>query len=223
MKIAKVTLICLIVLSNTLERTLKDQKHMPIAEKPFLRKLEEPATASDGEKCEEGGNYIIVKYSGEVKLQVTSGESTEGGQGGGSTTEGGQGGGSTTEGGQGGGSTTEGGTGRRRVLNGEGNGDQSQEGDGNGSGGASPQNESSKDSGIKYICAGGNKIKSDTQASEFQFYLNEDIESLENIFSNYEPTKISSLDFTNFKSEKLTNLNSLFKDCSSLTSINFGG
>ena len=90
MKIVKVTLVCLIVLSNTLERTLKDQQHKPMTEKPSLRKLEgeqtteggggggatpaegatpeEPTSPEGGgttttEECDAKGNYIIVKYS----------------------------------------------------------------------------------------------------------------------------------------------------------------
>ena len=76
MKLTKVTLICLIVLSNTLERTLKDQKHISIAEKPSLRQLEDPAPAST--PC-EGKNYIIVKYSEKLKLPVPAEKAPEGG------------------------------------------------------------------------------------------------------------------------------------------------
>jgi len=187
-----VTLICLIVLSNTLERTLKDQKHMPIDEKPSLRKLGdtetdpknpagEPATAE--EKC-DGDNYIIVTYSGELSLTVPGGTSTD-----------------PAQGNQGG----------RRVLAG-GDGDTTP-----------PADDSSKTSKIECISTSSGKIKSDTKASEFQFYPTKDTTSLENIFSEYEPTKIISLDFSNYKLENLENLNSLFKGCSSLTSINFGG
>ena len=174
MKIAKVTLICLIVLSNTLERTLKDQKHMSIAEKPFLRKLDDGTPAdpgTTGENCKEGGSYIIVKYSEEVVLQKKQETDPEPGNG-------------------------------ERVLQ---------------------ETQPADDSKIDCISTGGKKLEDDQKASEFQFYLKESIDSLENIFSTYQPTKITSLDFSNCKLETLKNLNSLFNGCSSLTSINFGG
>ena len=76
---------------------------------------------------------------------------------------------------------------------------------------------------IDCISTGGIKLKEDQKATEFQFYLKDSIDSLENIFSNYQPAKIISLDFSNCKLKTLKNLNSLFKGCSNLTSINFSG
>ena len=151
---------------------------MSIAEKPFLRKLEDGTPDADpgttGENCKEGGSYIIVKYSEEVVLQKKQETDPD------------------PEPGNGG-----------RVLQGD-----------------TPPADDSK---IDCISTGGKKLEDDQKASEFQFYLKESIDSLENIFSTYQPTKITSLDFSNCKLETLKNLNSLFKGCSSLTSINFGG
>ena len=79
MKLTKVTLICLIVLSNTLERTLKDQKHISIAEKPSLRQLEDPTPGTPASTPCEGKNYIIVKYSEKLKLPVPAEKAPEGG------------------------------------------------------------------------------------------------------------------------------------------------
>ena len=79
------------------------------------------------------------------------------------------------------------------------------------------------DKNFKTICSDKNKITS-LEATEFEFYLAENVESLTDIFEKYEKEKISSLDFTNFKqNEKLTSLKSLFKGFSKLESINFGG
>ena len=167
MKLTKVTLICLIVLSNTLERTLKDQKHISIAEKPSLRQLEDPDPAPASTPC-EGKNYIIVKYSEKLKLPVPAEKPPEG---------------------------------DGRVLE-----------DGAATG----------DERIVCISSESSQITETTEATEFQFYLKDEETSLENIFSKYEPTKITSLDFSNCKLDVVTNLNSLFKGCSSLTSINFG-
>ena len=147
MKILKVTLVYLIVLSNTLESSLKGQKHTPITEKPFLRKLQfktkKPSTIPETTKGKcKGENYIIVKYSKDVSLPIPN-----------------------------------------------------------------PQtDDSNKDSKIKCISTNGSKIKSDTKASKFKFYLKNDVTSLENIFSKYEPSKILSLDFSHFKIKTLTNL-----------------
>ena len=145
MQLTKVTLICLIVLSNTLERTLKDQKHISIAEKPSLRQLEDPAPDPPASTPCEGKNYIIVKYSEKLKLPVPAEKAPEGGG---------------------------------RVLE-----------DGAATG----------DERIVCISSESSKITATTEATEFQFYLKDEETSLENIFSKYEPTKITSLDFSNCK------------------------
>ena len=162
---------------------------MSIAEKPFLRKLDDtdPAgePASNEEKC-EGESYIIVKYSEEVTLQEKQGTGPNADPDPNAEPD------PNTDPGNGG-----------RVLQGD-----------------TPPTDDSK---IDCISTDGKKLQDNQKASEFQFYLKESIGSLENIFSKYQPTKIASLDFSNCKLETLTNLNSLFKGCSSLTSINFGG
>ena len=61
------------------------------------------------------------------------------------------------------------------------------------------------------------------EATDFEFYIKNDINSLGNIFQ-FQNENISSIDFSNFKPTKnLESMNSLFKGLSKLESINFGG
>ena len=163
----KVILICLIVLSNTLERTSKVQKHFPITEKLSQRKLQGEASVSGNdsseEKCEEGGNYIIVKYSEDVSLPLPSEESTGGEEEGVMHDQ------TTGRRIQNLGSETEQSSGESSQGQGSQQSGQSSQGD------ESSQSGSYTESGIEYICAGENKIKLDTTASEFKFYFREDI------------------------------------------------
>ena len=60
------------------------------------------------------------------------------------------------------------------------------------------------------------------EATDFEFYIKDDTNSLGNIFE-FQKENISSIDFSNFKPTKnLESMNSLFKGLSGLESINFG-
>ena len=79
------------------------------------------------------------------------------------------------------------------------------------------------DANIEKICSGKKQINP-LKASEFEFYMKNTVESLIDVFKEYEKERISSLDFTNFEPAKnLVSMKSLFKGFSKLDSINFGG
>ena len=78
---------------------------------------------------------------------------------------------------------------------------------------------------IKTICSNKTAVEANKniKAKEFEFYIGKTESSLEDIFSEYQKESISSLDFSNFKPDKLESMKSLFKGLSKLESINFGG
>ena len=64
---AKIALICLIVLANAFDKTKLLQKNDPDSEKALNRKLNE-GDDSGNNSCEEDGNYILIYYKEGTKL-----------------------------------------------------------------------------------------------------------------------------------------------------------